>query len=376
MSGTSIHGKYKPGTLADLVSITHDACDILAPMIKKFYDKMAESKATNQKLKADATYFTIVDGIVQKLIVDSLFCRSKFLEIVGEEDDCNVNLTTAPFTVDELVVPAEFNSIVEQTRDKIAKLSLKIDPVAYKLLTVFVDPIDGTREFATGKGEYCSMLIGYNSPVGLPVAGIIYRPLTNPPTWAAGCKSENLAIGQLDKAATPNFNGVLVSDGKNSPFLLKIIEDMNMEKIPSYASGNRALMLVEGKAGAYIRDTGGFSKWDCSGPQAVVEAYGGVMSKLPKYMTEKKLESYTYLKTRRNLDFDPDLVTLTLSNAKNKKELKLMEDDQLAEDVDLVKEYACVEGLLAFNKEGLPLLERLDRVMSKIAITGTPPLFT
>ena len=36
-------------------------------------------------------------------------------------------------------------------------------------------------------------------------------------------------------------------------------------------------MLVEGKAGAYIRDTGGFAKWDTSGPQAVLEAYGGLL---------------------------------------------------------------------------------------------------
>ena len=27
----------------------------------------------------------------------------------------------------------------------------------------------------------------------------------------------------------------------------------------------RALMLLEGKGGAYIRDTGGFAKWDTSG---------------------------------------------------------------------------------------------------------------
>ena len=58
-----------------------------------------------------------------------------------------------------------------------------------------------------------------------------------------------------------------MSDGVNTPFLLKTIEALGYEKVPAYASGNRALMLLEGKAGAYIRDTGGFAKWDCSGPQ-------------------------------------------------------------------------------------------------------------
>ena len=40
-------------------------------------------------------------------------------------------------------------------------------------LTVFCDPIDGTREFATGKGEAVSILIGYNDKFGKPIAGYL-----------------------------------------------------------------------------------------------------------------------------------------------------------------------------------------------------------
>ena len=111
-------------------------------------------------------------------------------------------------------------------------------------------------------------------------------------------------MGNLDKAKTPCPNGVLVTDGKASQWLGKVIELAGLEKVPAFASGNRALMLIEGKAGSYIRDTGGFSKWDTSGPQAVVEAYGGVMAKLPKFLKNKELESYTYIKSKRNLDFE------------------------------------------------------------------------
>jgi hypothetical protein len=39
------------------------------------------------------------------------------------------------------------------------------------------------------EGDYCSILIGYNNQLGAPVAGLIYRPLTEPATWAAGAKS-------------------------------------------------------------------------------------------------------------------------------------------------------------------------------------------
>lgn len=244
-------------SLKELCEITKEAFDILAPMIQTFYRKCSESYGT-AKLKSDATFFSIADGIVQHLLVEYLFAGNKFNQIVGEEDDTNVNILRKPFSVDELLVPSEFDDLVESTRDQIQRLAKKIDKNSFQGVTVFVDPIDGTREFATGKGEFCSILVGYNNLIGKPVAGLIYRPLTNPPTWAAGAKAENYADGVLDKPTTPNTKAVLVSDGVVTPFLESVIEELKYEKVTCYASGNRALMLVEGKAGAYIRDTGGF----------------------------------------------------------------------------------------------------------------------
>jgi len=92
---------------------------------------------------------------------------------------------------------------------KVKSLAARIDPQLYKDITVFVDPIDGTREFATGsnkhthqssrnyllfiykcfllvrlsEGDCVTILIGYNDKNGVPCAGIMYRPLTEPQTW-------------------------------------------------------------------------------------------------------------------------------------------------------------------------------------------------
>lgn len=41
----------------------------------------------------------------------------------------------------------------------------------------------------------------------------------------------------------------------------------------------------------------------CAGPQAVLEAYGGVMAKLPPFLNDKTLESYTHLKVRECIVF-------------------------------------------------------------------------
>jgi 3'-phosphoadenosine 5'-phosphosulfate (PAPS) 3'-phosphatase len=367
-------------------------------MVRAFYQKCTTAYGT-AKLKSDATFFSIADGIVQHLLVQHLFSGDKFGNIVGEEDETNVNLINKPYTVDELVVPEEFEVLVETTLNQIKQLASRIDATAYKGITVFVDPIDGTREFATGKGEFCSILVGYNNAVGEPVAGLIYRPLTNPPTWAAGAKSENCVMGYLDLQRPSKHSGVLVTDGQVSPFLNSVISELGFEKVPAYASGNRALMLIEGaklstyrliilvsrsllpfrseqarRVRTFATRVRTFAKWDTSGPQAVLEAYGGVMSKLPKFIADRSLTSYTYLKTKQNLDFEPDTVTLTLSNAKDKKVARLVRD-VLASEVDLVKEYACLCGLLALDKENAGLLGKFHDAMVKV-IASHPPTYT
>jgi fructose-1,6-bisphosphatase/inositol monophosphatase family enzyme len=44
--------------------------------------------------------------------------------------------------------------------------------------TCFIDPIDGTKEFASKRGQQCSTCIGFADEFGVSIAGIIYRPMT------------------------------------------------------------------------------------------------------------------------------------------------------------------------------------------------------
>lgn len=358
--------------LTNLCLISKEACDIVAPMLQAFYTKITSNLSS--KLKSDNTYFTIADGIIQHLMIEYLFQGNKFYNIVGEEDETKVNILSKPFMVDDLIIPEEFNDIIEVTLEKIKQLSLKIDASDYKDITIFLDPIDGTREFATGKGEYVTILIGYNNLHGHPIAGIMYRPLTNPPTWAIGSKEENFALGNLDYAKEPKHNGLLITDGKVSPFISHLIDELGYERIPSLASGNRAMMLLENKAGAYIRDTGGFAKWDTSGPQAVIEAFGGTMSILPDFLKDQSLISYTHLKSNINLDFQENEDILTLTNAKDKS---MFHKDQqvLISNVHQVKEYVCLRGLIALNKENMKNLNQIHQKMIQVKVDN-PPYYT
>lgn len=210
--------------LANLCRITTRACGALSPMVLAFYSAITGETA---KLKSDASVFTIADGIVQHLLVDHLFKGDKFAAVVGEEEGSIINIHTAPYKVDDLTVPEDFYGIIETARSSLAELSKEIDPALYKDLTVFIDPIDGTREFSTELGEQCSICIGFSDIVGKPVAGVVYRPITQPPTYAAGAVSEGFTESNLHAPAElQNAKGLLTSNGGTSP------SDNNISSMP------------------------------------------------------------------------------------------------------------------------------------------------
>ena len=118
------------------------------------------------------------------------------------------------------------------------------------------------------------------------------------------------------------------------------------------------LMLLEGKAGAYIQDRG-VSRWDTCGAQACIEAYGGVLCKLSSFMaaspeqvkagTPESIIGYTYLGSAENLDFIPDLASLTLYNCSQASGLKKGHPSRLAAAITDVKPYSNLCGLLALG---------------------------
>ena len=220
-----------PGSLQHLCSVSQRACELLTPMVQSFYSALNSSTSM---LKEDKSVFTIADGTVQHLLVEHLFGpienTTRFRNIIGEEE-CTVNLTNKPYTVAGLQIPDLFNEQVEQTRDSIRTLSslLPAGHELYSTLSVFIDPIDGTREFATGLGEQCSICIGFSDVSGFPVAGVVYRPITTPPTWAAGAKSENYRAGVLQSSADQvTATGLLTSNGGISPFLVALMDEVSI----------------------------------------------------------------------------------------------------------------------------------------------------
>jgi hypothetical protein len=105
------------------------------------------------------------------------------------------------------------------------------------------------------------------------------------------------------------------------------------------------LMLLEGRGTAYIQDRG-VSRWDTCGAQAVLEAHGGILCRLDRFLEDCDGEaSYTYRQTDKNLDFLPGKASLTKYNA-----AKGVDVDGMAMDPSEVKSYANLCGLVALGK--------------------------
>jgi hypothetical protein len=120
-------------------------------------------------------------------------------------------------------------------------------------------------------------------------------------------------------------------------------------------------MLLEGKGACYIQDRG-VSRWDTCGAQAVVEAMGGRLSKLTKFIDNKSFESYTYLKSTLNLDFEPGVANMTAYNSVVDKETatQLKQGAKIAiTDVTQAKKYSNLCGLFCIDAQCVSNVDEL-----------------
>lgn len=375
------------GPVTGLLELCKEACDELSVLVRLVYAGLSASEAT---LKADKSVFTIADGLVQHLLLSSLLSDDVLGAVVGEED-ARVNVATRPYTVDSLAVPERLWEPVDVARARLAELGVRLRDTgagdggagggadalqALRSLTAFVDPIDGTREFSSGLGEMCTICIGL-AENGRPVGGLVYRPLTQPPSWAYGCAREGVARSSLlapkdslalatcadrpadcaplpdaggpdDPPPPPRAQGLLASRGSLSPFVRALGRELPARLVRSGGAGNKALLLLEGAGECYIQDRGLF-RWDTCASQAVLEAHGGLLVKLSALARDGSLASYTYKQTNQQLDLEPGLARLTPYNAADARILPPKKGGgvRFAQRADETKPYANMCGVCA-----------------------------
>jgi 3'-phosphoadenosine 5'-phosphosulfate (PAPS) 3'-phosphatase len=299
-----------------LLRVTKDALDIVQPLIKQFYISV-NTDSKNAIQKHDLSLFSIADGCVEELFKNFLF-QSHMCSLVGEEASSYVNIQSRPYKVIDLTIPSELWDQIDLVRTDIEKLSQELEKFNYKDVEVFIDPIDGTREFCTGLGEQCTVCVGF-AINQYPVAGIVYRPITEQVEYAMGCYLENFTETILNKftVLSPPSH-FLTTNGTVSPFLREVIKHLNFKQLQTGGVGNKALLLLENRGECYIVDRG-VSRWDTCASQAILEAHGGVLAKLTTFIRNGgELQSYKYTQSTQNTDFEADIITLSVFNQSKK----------------------------------------------------------
>ncbi|MGL5390492.1 MAG: 3'(2'),5'-bisphosphate nucleotidase CysQ, partial [Shewanella sp.] len=140
-----------------------------------------------------------------------------------------------------------------------------------------IDPLDGTKEFILGNGEFTVNIalihqgVAIAGVVAAPVLGCSYYGAEGLGAWklAAGAES---ALGQ----AGPLRNTPIVvgSRSQHSPGLGQYLQALGPHEFVSVGSSLKFCMLAEGRADLYPR-LGPTSEWDTAAAQAVLESAGG-----------------------------------------------------------------------------------------------------
>lgn len=384
--GPSIPG-LKRKKYTRLLLVLKEACDLIRPLIQRVYadiNKSSHRLGAIFKQKADKSKFTILDGLVQHLIVsDLLEDGMNFEGYVGEEDSSRVHLNSVPYTVEDLEVPVELNAEINRICNEIRqKLRPKVDKKAYKNVLVFVDPIDGTRMFLDNKGEQCCIMVGLVVE-GKAVAGLLYRPLSREVgEYALGCSLEGTAFDNLEKDFSSTVPRFLTAPRDMSGFIVSLADELCMKRVTYGSVGNKVLNLLQGKGACYIQDRGSF-RWDTCAPEALIAAYGGCLVRLSTFIASGKLETYRYKKTgygSMNPDLDfifkydktlwPKFSRYNGDPAESKPKSRIT-----PETAHLVKAYSNLCGFICLPKSSLENIEHYREAIMK-SYQKSPPALT
>ncbi|XP_078212640.1 3'(2'),5'-bisphosphate nucleotidase 1 isoform X4 [Callithrix jacchus] len=209
-------------------------------------------------------------------------------------------------------------------------------------LVVWVDPLDGTKEYTEGLLDNVTVLIGI-AYEGKAIAGIINQPYYNYENnekqqlrehrneakagpdavlgrtiWgvlglgAFGFQLKEVPAGKHIITTTRSHSNKLVTD---------CVTAMNPDVVLRVGgAGNKIIQLIEGKASAYVFASPGCKKWDTCAPEVILHAVGGKLTDihgnvLQYHKDVKHLNSAGVLATLRNYDYYASRVPESVKNA-------------------------------------------------------------
>jgi 3'(2'), 5'-bisphosphate nucleotidase len=263
---------------------------------------------------------TEADRSVQRCILASLRKQFPGITVIGEEDE---DTESADAKWVEL-------SLSDEVLAHADKLPESLKNVKLEDICVWVDPLDGTAEYTQGLLDHVTVLIGV-SVHGKSVAGVIYQPFYNyqaGPTAQLGRTIWGIiglgAFGFNPNVADPSQRIVVTTRSHETEAVKNAIAACQPTEVCKVGgAGHKVLLLIEGKAHAYIFASAGCKKWDTCAPEAVLHAVGGKLTDMhgnlfQYHSTVKKVNTGGVLGTAKAEELDwylskiPDAVKNTL----------------------------------------------------------------
>lgn len=145
-----------------------------------------------------------------------------------------------------------------------------------------VDPVDGTKEFLSGNGEF-SVMIGL-AVAATPVIGIVYLPAREvlyAAAWGAGAWIEQGNEVRPLRAARPSEEGLRLISSRShlSPVLNHMAEELGIsDRRQSGSVGIKCALIAEGVADLYIHPVPYLKEWDCCAPDLILREAGGTVT--------------------------------------------------------------------------------------------------
>ncbi|XP_037541514.1 3'(2'),5'-bisphosphate nucleotidase 1 [Nematolebias whitei] len=216
---------------------------------------------------------TVADRLAQQSICASLSRRFPKITIIGEED------LPAEEVQEDLIENGQSEEILQKNCPE-EYSTLKEDE-----LVVWVDPLDGTKEYTEGLLDNVTVLIGI-AYGGRAIAGVINQPFYNY-QLGAGATLGRTMWGMLGLGAfgfqlqeVPGDKRIVTTTRSHSnKVVIDCVNAMEPHEVVRVGgAGNKIIQLVEGKASAYVFASPGCKKWDTCAPEAILHAVGGKLT--------------------------------------------------------------------------------------------------
>ncbi len=207
---------------------------------------------------------------------------------VEHKEEFDEPVTQADRAVNELIV----RHLREQFPEDgvLAEESVDTDRRIGRERVWMIDPIDGTKGFIAGTGDFC-VQIGL-AVEGRAALGVLYAPATDVLYWAArghgawvvrptseadgGMKAERLGVTRETELSRMRL---AESRSHRGPRMESVVSALGVRaEVRSHSVGIKVGLLVEGQADLYIHLSPKTKQWDTCAPEAVLTEAGGRMT--------------------------------------------------------------------------------------------------